>query len=74
MLIAFQQTWVEKEPAGVDAIPSYLVVGGLVFMRLSLPWLLSRYSEVLIRGAQLGKRMSWAWGLGYRMFGLWNVR
>eukprot|EP00434_Breviolum_minutum_P026746 symbB.v1.2.023640.t1/scaffold2178.1/size86794/3 len=32
--------------AGVDAIPSYLVVGGLVFMRLSLPWLLSRYSEV----------------------------
>lgn len=32
--------------AGVDAVPSYLVLGGLVFVPLSLPWLLARYSEV----------------------------
>ncbi|CAJ1399685.1 unnamed protein product [Effrenium voratum] len=30
---------------GVDARPSYLVVGGLVFTRLTLPWLLARFSE-----------------------------
>ncbi|CAK8985786.1 unnamed protein product [Durusdinium trenchii] len=32
--------------AGVDCVPSYLVVGGLVFMPLTLPWLLARFSEV----------------------------
>ncbi|OLP92649.1 Protease Do-like 2, chloroplastic [Symbiodinium microadriaticum] len=28
-----------------DAQPSYLIVGGLVFVRLTLPWMLSRFRE-----------------------------
>ncbi|CAE8605237.1 unnamed protein product [Polarella glacialis] len=34
--------------AGVDAVPSYFIVGGLVFLRLTLPWLEARFG----RGAQ----------------------
>ncbi|CAK8985832.1 Protease Do-like 10 [Durusdinium trenchii] len=39
--------------AGVDCVPSYLVVGGLVFMPLTLPWLLARFSEAVLPGAFL---------------------
>ena len=45
--------WRLGRGGGVDCVPSYLVVGGLVFMPLTLPWLLARFSEAVLPGAFL---------------------
>ncbi|CAE7252436.1 DEGP2 [Symbiodinium natans] len=47
--LKLQADYVEKlvpRRDGGDAQPSYLILGGLVFVRLTLPWMLSRFREV----------------------------